>query len=139
MIVDMWLQACAFDIVSLQHTHNYMKKYAKMAMNITDEIDLDKELEVISVGISKSGVWEFLDSLPQIENIQNLYTNSSITIMIVFTVLKYLLDIVIVENFSITQLYLISTVKHQGRQVVSHTHCILMVNTLVNNVSSFLS
>ena len=41
----MWLQACAFDIVSPQDTHNYMKKHAKMAMNIFDKTDLDKELE----------------------------------------------------------------------------------------------
>ena len=46
----MWLQACAFDIVLPQHIHNYLKKHAKMAMNISDEIDLDKELEVFSVG-----------------------------------------------------------------------------------------
>ena len=46
----MWLQACAFDIVSYQHNHNYMKNHAKIVMNISDEIDLDKELEEFSVG-----------------------------------------------------------------------------------------
>ena len=50
MIVDMWLWACALDIALLQHIHNHVKKHAKMAMNISDEIDLDKELKVFSVG-----------------------------------------------------------------------------------------
>ena len=79
----MWLQACAFDIVSPQHSHNHVKKYAKMARNISDEIDLDKELEG-----SKSDVWEHLFSLPQVENAQNLYSNFSFTIVIVFTVVE---------------------------------------------------
>ena len=56
VIVDMWLQACAFDIVSPQHTHNNVKKHAKMARNISDEIDLDKELEVFLLEGSKSDV-----------------------------------------------------------------------------------
>ena len=29
VIVDMWLQACAFDIVSPQHTHNLVEKTCK--------------------------------------------------------------------------------------------------------------
>ena len=46
----MWLQARAFDIVSPQHTHNQVKKQAKIAMNISEVINLDKKLEVFSVG-----------------------------------------------------------------------------------------
>ena len=46
----MWLQACAFDIVSPQHTHNQVKKQGKIAMNISDVINLDKKREVFSVG-----------------------------------------------------------------------------------------
>ena len=84
----MWLQACAFDIVSPQHTYNHMKKHVKMARNISDEIDLDKELEVFLLEGSKSGVWEYLVSLPQVENAQNLYPNFSFTLMIVFTVIQ---------------------------------------------------
>ena len=34
----MWLQA--FDFVSPQHTHNYMKKHAKMARNISEELEV---------------------------------------------------------------------------------------------------
>ena len=45
----MWLQA--FDTVSSQHIHNYMKKHAKMTRNISDDIDLDKELEVWYMGV----------------------------------------------------------------------------------------
>ena len=58
----MWLQACAFNIVSSQHTctHNYMKKHAKTARNISDEIDLDKEFEVFSVGGLKEWCMEVL-------------------------------------------------------------------------------
>ena len=82
----MWLQACAFDIVSPQHNH--VKKNAEMARNISDEIDLDKELEVFLLEGSKSDVWEYLVSLPQVENAQNLYPNFSFTIVIVFTVVQ---------------------------------------------------
>ena len=46
----MWFRACVFDIVLSQHTHNHVKKHAKMVRNISDEINLDKELEVSSVG-----------------------------------------------------------------------------------------
>ena len=88
VIVDMWLQACVFDIVSPQHTHNHMKNHVKMVRNISDEIDLDKELKVFLLDGSKSDVWEYLASLPQVENAQNLYPNLSFTIMIVFTVVK---------------------------------------------------
>ena len=65
MIVDMWLQACAFDIGLPQHNHNHVKKHAKMAMNISDEIDLDKELKVFSVGGLKK---KYVMFLPQMEN-----------------------------------------------------------------------
>ena len=52
VIVDMWLRTCSFDIVLPQHTHNHMKTHTKIARNISDEFDLDKELE----GFSKSGI-----------------------------------------------------------------------------------
>ena len=82
--------ACAFDIVLPRHTHNHMEKNVKMARNISDEIDLDKELKVFLLERSKCGVWEYLVSLPQVENVQNLYPNFSFTIVIVFTVsIKY--------------------------------------------------
>ena len=85
----MWLQVCAFDIVLPQHTHNHMKKHAKMARrNISDEIDLDKELEGFLLEGSKSSVWEYLVSLPQVENVQSLYPNFGFIIMIVFTVIQ---------------------------------------------------
>ena len=58
----MWLRACKFDIVLSQHTHNQMKKHAKM--NISDEINLDKELKFFLLEGSKSDVWEYLVSLP---------------------------------------------------------------------------
>ena len=84
----MWFQASVFDIVLSQHTHNHVKKHAKMARNISDEIDLDKELEVFLLEGSKSYVCEYLVSLPQVENTQNLYPNFSFTIVIVFTVVQ---------------------------------------------------
>ena len=87
MIVDMWLRACTF-YISAHHTHNNVKKHAKMARNISDEIDLDKELEVFLLEGSKSDIWEYLVSLPQVENAQNLYPNFSFPIMIVFTVIQ---------------------------------------------------
>ena len=37
---------------------------------------------------SKSDVWEYLVSLPQVKNAQNLYLNFSFTIVIVFSVVK---------------------------------------------------
>ena len=55
--VDMWLQACVFDVVSPQHTHNYIKKHAKITMNIFNEINLDK---VFSVGGLKEWDMEVL-------------------------------------------------------------------------------
>ena len=77
----MWLQACVFDIVS-PTTHNHMKKHAKTAMNISDEINLDKELQVFLLEGSKSDdVWEYLVSVPQVENAQNLYPNFSFTVI----------------------------------------------------------
>ena len=60
----------------------------------------DKDLKDFLFEISKNGVWEYLVSLPQIENIQNLYPNFSYTVMIVFAIV----DIVIIKNFTITQL-----------------------------------
>ena len=45
VIVDMLLRTCSFDIVLPQHTYNHMKTHTKMARNISDEINLDKELE----------------------------------------------------------------------------------------------
>ena len=98
----MWLGACAFDIVLSQHTHNHVKKHAKMVRNISDEIDLDKELQVFLLQGSKSDVLEYLVSLPQVQNAQNLYSNFSSTIVIVFTVVQ--VSIVIVKNFTIAQL-----------------------------------
>ena len=74
----MWLRVCAFDIVSPQHTHNHMKKHTKMARNISDEINLDKGLEVFLLEGSKSDVWEYLVSLPQVENAQNQNFSSTI-------------------------------------------------------------
>ena len=55
---------------------------------LSDEINLDKELQVFLLEDSKSGVWEYLVSLPQVENAQNLYPNFSFTIVIVFTVVE---------------------------------------------------
>ena len=55
MIVDMWLQA--------QHTHNHVKKHAKIVRNISDEIDLDKELKVFLLEGFKSDVWEYSESV----------------------------------------------------------------------------
>ena len=65
----MWLQVCAFDIVLRQHIHNHMKKHAKMARNISDEIDLDKRAGGFLLESSKSSVWEYLVSQPQVENV----------------------------------------------------------------------
>ena len=81
----MWLQACAFDIVSLQHTHNNVKKHVKMVRNTSCEIDLDKVLQVFLLEGSESGVCEYL---LQTENTQNLYPNSSFSIVILFTVIQ---------------------------------------------------
>ena len=80
----MWLRTCAFDIVLPEHTHNHVK----MARNISDEIDLDKELVVFLLE-------GYLVSLPQVENAQNLYPLS----------FNYLLNIMIVKHFTIAQLY----------------------------------
>ena len=63
-----------------------MKKHAKMVRNISNEINLHKELEVFLLEGSKSDVWEYLVSLLQVENAQNLYP--SFTIVIVFTVIQ---------------------------------------------------
>ena len=52
----MWLQACAFDIVSPRHTHSQVKKHTETVRNISDEIDLDKELQVFLLEGSKSDV-----------------------------------------------------------------------------------
>ena len=103
--VDMWLQACAFDIVLPQHVHNHVNKHVKMARSISDKIDLDKELEVFLLEGSNSYVWEYLVSLLQVENGQNLYPNISFTIVIVSLSFKYLLDTMIVKIFTIVQLY----------------------------------
>ena len=78
----MWFQTCLFDIVLSQHTLNHVKKHAKMVRTISNEIDLDKDFLLEG---SKSDVWEYLVSLPQVENAQNLYPNFSFTIVIVFT------------------------------------------------------
>ena len=64
MIVDMWFRACVLDIVLSQHIHTHVKKHVKMARNISDEIDLDKELKVFLLEGSKSDVSEYLVSLP---------------------------------------------------------------------------
>ena len=63
-----------------------MKKHAKMVRNISNEINLHKELEVFLLEGSKSDVWEYLVSLLQVENAQNLYP--SFIIVIVFTVIQ---------------------------------------------------
>ena len=81
----MWFQTCLFDIVLSQHTLNHVKKHAKMVRTISNEIDLDKDFLLEG---SKSDVWEYLVSLAQVENAQNLYPNISFTIMIVFTVVQ---------------------------------------------------
>ena len=67
-----------------------------MAMNISDEIDLDRAWSV-SVGVSKSGVYGVIGFK---KKILRICIQILVTIMIVFTVVKYLLDIVIVENFT---------------------------------------
>ena len=67
MIVDMWLQACAFDIVSPQHTHNHVK----MMRNISGE----------------TKIWKF-----------------RFTIVMYSLSFNYLLDIMIVNYFTIAQL-----------------------------------
>ena len=59
-----------------------------MRRNISDEIDLDKELQIFLLEGSNSDVQEYLISLPRVENAQNLYPNFSFTIMIVFTVIQ---------------------------------------------------
>ena len=52
MIVDIWLQACVFNIASTYAQLH--EKHAKMARS--DEIDLDKELEVFLLEGSNSDV-----------------------------------------------------------------------------------
>ena len=59
MIVDMWFRACIFDTVLSQYIHNHVKKHAKMARNISDEINLDKELEDFLLEGSNSDVLSF--------------------------------------------------------------------------------
>ena len=56
--MDLWFQACIFDIVSPQHTYNYMyvKNNVKMVMNISDELYLDKALQVFLLEGSKNDV-----------------------------------------------------------------------------------
>ena len=54
--VDMWLRACAFDIVLYQHTHNSVKKHVKILRNSSCEINLDKELQVFLLESSKSNI-----------------------------------------------------------------------------------
>ena len=51
----------------LASTYPQSHEKKKMARNISDEINLDKELEVFLLESSKSGVWEYLVSLPQVE------------------------------------------------------------------------
>ena len=65
-----------------------MKKHVKMARNIFDEIDLDKELEVFLLEGSKNDVVMYLVFLPQVKNAQSLYPNVCFTIVIVFTVIQ---------------------------------------------------
>ena len=65
------------------------EKHAKMVRNISDEIDLDKELEVFLMEGFNSDVREYLVFLLQVENAQNLYPIFSFTIVIiVFTVVQ---------------------------------------------------
>ena len=60
-----------------------------MVRNISDEIDLDKELEVFLMEGFNSDVREYLVFLLQVENAQNLYPIFSFTIVIiVFTVVQ---------------------------------------------------
>ena len=51
-----------------------------MVRNISHQIDFDKKLEVFLLEGSKSGAWEYLVSLRQVENVQNMYQNFSFTI-----------------------------------------------------------
>ena len=57
-----------------------------MVRNISDEIDVDKVMEIFILEGSKSDVWEYLVCFPQVENAQNFYR--SFTIVIVFTVIQ---------------------------------------------------
>ena len=101
MILYMWLQACALDIVLSQHAHNHVKQHEKMARNISNEIDLDNELEVFLLEGSKSGVSEYLVSLPQVEMLRiciQILVSLSRQYSLSF---KYLLNIVIVKYFTI--------------------------------------
>ena len=75
-----------------------------MARNISDEIDLDKELEVFLLEGSKIDVWEYLVSLSQVENTQKLYPNFSFAIMIVFTVVQVSIRYCDSSKFTIAQL-----------------------------------
>ena len=45
-IVDIWLHECIFDIFLSQNIHNHEKKHGKIARTISDEINLDKKLEM---------------------------------------------------------------------------------------------
>ena len=74
----MWLQACAFDIVLSQHAHNHVQKHEKMVRNFSDEINLDKKLQIFLLEGSKNGVLEYIVSLPQVENAQICINHDSI-------------------------------------------------------------
>ena len=65
----MWLQAYAFDIVSLQHTHNHVKTHAK-------------------IHVALRVVYESACFFVTGRNVQNLYPKFSFTIVIVFTVVQ---------------------------------------------------
>ena len=72
------------------------EKHMKMARNISDVIDLDKELQVFLLEGSKSDVYGSSFS-PQIENAQNLYPNFISLSWFYLVSFKYLLNIVIVH------------------------------------------
>ena len=74
MIVDMWLQACAFDIVLPQHIHNYLKKNMRRWRQ--------RAWSVFCWG-AQIVVYGSTRCLWQMQNTQNL---SSFTIVIVFIV-----------------------------------------------------
>ena len=76
-------------IVFAQHAHNHLKTTCKDG----DEYfwwdrSGQKSLKCFLLGGSKNGISEYLVSLPQVENAQNLYPNFTFTIVIVFTVVQ---------------------------------------------------
>ena len=71
----MWLRACGFDIVLYPQPCEKTRKDGK------EYFWWDKELEVFLLEGFKSDVLEYLVSLLQVENAQNMYPNFSFTII----------------------------------------------------------